>query len=187
MDEKKKRSVEEREDLLKTLQERFEGHMERHKGLNWTDVLEKLLENPDKIDSLHEMEMTGGQPDVVFYEEEADVFVFMDCSIETPEGRRNLCYDEDALASRKKNKPETSAEKMATEMGVQLLTEEEYRRLQAVGEFDTKTSSWIKTPESIRKLNGAIFGDRRFDTVFIYHNGAESYYGVRGFRSSLKV
>lgn len=184
---KKKRTLEQSDDLLKTLQERFENHMERHQGLSWAAVLKKLQQHPDKIDSLHGMENTGGEPDVVSYDEEADVFVFMDCSFETPEGRRNLCYDEEALESRKKNKPRTSAEKMATEMGVQLLTEEEYRRLQAVGEFDTKTSSWIKTPESIRKLGGAIFGDRRFDTVFIYHNGAESYYGVRGFRSSLKV
>lgn len=187
MDEQKKLTVEQREALLNTLEERFERHMDRHLGLKWADVHEKLKQNPDKIDSLHAMEDTGGQPDVVSYDEEAEVFVFMDCSAETPEGRRNICYDEEALASRKKNKPRTSAEKMAEVMGVQMLTEEEYRRLKTLGEFDTKTSSWIKTPESIRKLGGAIFGDRRFDTVFIYHNGAESYYSVRGFRSSLKV
>lgn len=187
MDEKIKLTEEQREDLFKTLKERFEGHMERHKGLSWADVLEKLKQNPDKIDSLQAMEKTGGEPDVVFFDEEADVFVFMDCAEETPEGRRNLCYDEEALSSRKKNKPRTSAEKMAAEMGVELLTEEDYRRLQTLGEFDRKTSSWIKTPDSIRKLGGAIFGDRRFDTVFIYHNGAESYYGVRGFRASLSV
>ncbi|HSR03298.1 MAG TPA: DUF4256 domain-containing protein [Proteiniclasticum sp.] len=187
MDVKSKLTEKQRDDLLKILEERFEGHMERHKGVSWADVLMKLQQNPDKIDSLHAMENTGGEPDVVSYDEEADVFVFMDCADETPEGRRNLCYDEEALTSRKKNKPRTSAEKLAAEMGVELLTEEEYRRLQTLGEFDRKTSSWIKTPDSIRKLGGAIFGDRRFDTVFIYHNGAESYYGVRGFRSSLKV
>jgi len=185
--EKEKLTVEQREDLLKTLEERFEQHMERHQGLNWTDILNKLKQNPDKIDSLYAMENTGGEPDVVSYDEKGNVFVFMDCADETPEGRRNLCYDEEALASRKKNKPRTSAEKMAEEMGVELLTEEDYRRLQTLGEFDRKTSSWVKTPDSIRKLGGAIFGDRRFDTVFIYHNGAESYYGVRGFRGSLKV
>ena len=187
MDVRSKLTEKQREDLLKILEERFKDHMERHPGLNWAEVLMKLQQNPDKIDSLHAMENTGGEPDVVSYVKEADVFVFMDCADETPEGRRNLCYDEEALASRKKNKPRTSAEKLAAEMGVELLTEEEYRRLQTLGEFDRKTSSWIKTPDSIRKLGGAIFGDRRFDTVFIYHNGAESYYGVRGFRSSLKV
>ena len=187
MDEQKKLTVEQREALLNTLEERFERHMDRHLGLKWADVHEKLIKNPDKIDSLHAMEDTGGEPDVVSYDEEADAFVFMDCAIETPEGRRNICYDEEALVSRKKNKPRTSAEKMAQVMGVQMLTEDEYRLLQTLGEFDTKTSSWIRTPESIRKLGGAIFGDRRFDTVFIYHNGAESYYSVRGFRSSLKV
>jgi len=187
MDVKSKLTEKQREDFFKLLQERFEGHMERHQGISFADVLEKLQNNPDKIDSLHAMENTGGEPDVVSYDQEADVFVFMDCADETPEGRRNLCYDEDALASRMKNKPRTSAEKMAAEMGVELLTEEEYRRLQTLGEFDRKTSSWLRTPDSIRKLGGAIFGDRRFDTVFIYHNGAESYYSVRGFRSSLKV
>lgn len=187
MEEKIKLKGEQREDFLKTLQKRFENHMERHQGVKWADVLQKMKQSPDKLDSLYAMENTGGEPDVVSYGKEADVFIFMDCAEETPEGRRNLCYDEEALESRKKNKPRTSAEKMAAEMGVEMLTEEDYRRLQTLGEFDRKTSSWIKTPDSIRKLGGAIFGDRRFDTVFIYHNGAESYYGVRGFRSSLKV
>ncbi len=183
----KKVTIEEKEELLNILEERFHKHQERHKGLKWDDALKKLEEQPDKIYSLHEMEKTGGEPDVVSYDAKEDVYTFMDCSDESPAGRRSICYDEKALTERKKNKPRTSAEKMAKEMGVEILLEEEYKKLQELGEFDTKTSSWIKTPDPIRKLGGAIFGDRRFDTVFIYHNGADSYYGARGFRGSLKV
>ncbi|MFH5836266.1 DUF4256 domain-containing protein [Proteiniclasticum sp. C24MP] len=188
MDAKKKKlSTAEKEELLQTLEDRFKKHKERHPELKWEDVLKKLEENPEKLESLHVMERTGGAPDVVFHDKEKDIYTFMDCSRETPEGRRSICFDEEALEKRKKNKPETSVEKMAEDMGVELLSEEEYRMLQDLGEFDTKTSSWIRTPEAIRKSGGALFGDRRYDAVFIYHNGADSYYGARGFRGSLKV
>lgn len=180
-------SPEQREELVKTLKARFEKHMNRHKGMEWAKVEAKLESNPDKLWSLHEMEKTGGEPDIVGYDQKTDEYFFYDCSPESPKGRRNLCYDREALESRKENKPENSALDLAAEMGIEILTEEEYRALQKLGEFDLKTSSWVKTPSDIRKLGGAIFTDRRYDTVFVYHNGAFSYYGVRGFRGSLKV
>ncbi|WP_252504217.1 DUF4256 domain-containing protein [Sporosarcina sp. Marseille-Q4943] len=182
-----KLSSEQREDLLKTLKARFEKNMERHEGLDWTKIEEKLEANDEKLWSLNEMERTGGEPDVVGYDVDKDEYVFYDCSPESPKGRRSVCYDREALESRKKHKPENSAMDMATEMGIELLTEEQYRMLQTLGNFDMKTSSWVQTPASIRKLGGAIFCDRRYDTVFMYHNGAESYYAARGFRGSLKV
>lgn len=180
-------SEEQREELLSTLKERFEKHMNRHEGLDWANVEAKLQANPEKLWSLNEMEITGGEPDVVGYDQETDEYVFYDCSPETPKGRRSICYDREALEARKKHKPENSAMDMANEMGIEMLTEEEYRQLQTLGEFDKKTSSWVQTPANIRKLGGAIFCDRRYDTVFTYHNGADSYYGVRGFRGSLRV
>lgn len=176
-----------REAFLATLEARFEGNKDRHKGISWPKVQAKLEAAPAKLSSLAEMERTGGEPDVVGYDKKTDEYVFFDCAQETPEGRRSLCYDAEALASRKKNKPEGSAVQMATEMGAELLTEEEYRQLQQLGEFDMKTSSWLRTPPKIRALGGAIFGDYRFETVFVYHNGAESYYAARGFRCSLRV
>lgn len=175
------------EDLLQILQVRFEKNMNRHKGLDWAGVQAKLEANPTKLRSLQEMERTGGEPDVVGYDKKTNEYIFYDCSPESPSGRRSLCYDGEALASRKEHKPANSAMEMAEAMGIQLLTEEQYRNLQKLGNFDTKTSSWLKTPSDIRSLGGAIFGDRRYDTVFIYHNGAESYYAVRGFRGSLRV
>jgi hypothetical protein len=189
---KKELSPEQREELLRVLKARFEKNMNRHKGLEWAKVQAKLDANPDsyrdeKLWSLSEMERTGGEPDVVGYDEKTGEFIFYDCSAESPKGRRSFCYDREALESRKENKPENNAIDMAAEMGIELLTEEQYRELQKLGNFDSKTSSWVKTPVDIRKLGGAIFCDRRYDTIFVYHNGAESYYAVRGFRGSLRV
>ena len=178
---------ESRDALLKTLQARFEKHMNRHAGLAWADVLAKLVANPGKLWSLYQMENTGGEPDVIDYDPSTGEFVFADCSSESPAGRRNVCYDREALDARKNFKPKDTAMDMASEMGIELLTEVQYHALQALGEFDTKTSSWLKTPETVRKRGGAIFGDRRYDRVFIYHNGADSYYGARGFRGVLRV
>ncbi|WP_411824603.1 DUF4256 domain-containing protein [Leptospira sp. 'Mane'] len=184
---KKKLSPEQRDELLKTLKARFEKNMKRHKGIEWAKVQTKLEAHTDKLWSLHEMEITGGEPDVVGHDQKTGEYIFYDCSTESPKGRRSICYDRKALESRKEHKPENSAIDMATAMGVELLTEEQYRELQKLGNFDTKTSSWIETPADIRKLGGAIFADFRYDKVFVYHNGAESYYAVRGFRGSLKV
>jgi hypothetical protein len=184
---KKKLSPEQGEELLKILKERFEKNMNRHKGLEWTKVQAKLDSNPGKLWSLDEMESTGGEPDVVGHDKKTGEYIFYDCSAESPKDRRSVCYDHEALESRKEHKPENSAIEMAAEMGIELLTEQQYRELQQLGNFDMKTSSWIKTPADIRKLGGAIFCDRRYNTVFVYHNGAESYYAARGFRGSLKV
>jgi len=161
--------------------------MSRHKGLDWTEVQAKLEAIPEKLRSLHEMEQTGGEPDVVAYDQKTGEYVFCDCSAESPKGRRSLCYDREALEARKEHKPENSAVAMAAAMGIELLAEEQYRELQKLGNFDSKTSSWVKTPSNIRKLGGALFCDRRYDAVFVYHNGAESYYAARGFRGSLRV
>jgi Protein of unknown function (DUF4256) len=180
-------SSKQRDELLKALQSRFEGNMRRHPGLDWTEVRAKLEASPVKLSSLSEMERTGGDPDVVAHDKKTGEYIFYDCSDESPKARRSLCYDREALDSRKENKPKGSATEMAASMGLELLTEDEYRELQKLGEFDTKTSSWIKTPANIRKLGGALFCDRRFDTVFVYHNGAESYYAARGFRGVLRV
>jgi hypothetical protein len=176
-----------REELLRILKTRFEQNMDRHKGFEWTKVQAKLEANAKKLWSLGEMERTGGEPDVVGQDKKTGAYIFYDCSAESPKGRRSVCYDREALEARKEHKPASSAIDMAAAMGVELLTEEEYRELQKLGEFDTKTSSWVKTPSPIRKLGGALFCDRRYDTVFVYHNGAESYYGARGFRGSLSV
>lgn len=173
--------------LLEALKERFEKNMKRHKGINWSDVLLGLTANPQKLWSLAEMEKTGGEPDVVGYDKRSGEYLFYDCSAETPSGRRNVCYDREALNSRKEFKPKDTAKDMSAAMGTELLTEEEYLFMQSLGEFDTKTSSWLKTPDAIRKAGGAVFGDRRYNHVFIYHNGASSYYAVRGFRASLRV
>ncbi len=175
------------EDLLKALKARFEKNMSRHRGLEWTNVQVKLEANNDKLWSLNEMEKTGGEPDVVGYDKKTGEYIFYDCSPESPKGRRSLCYDREALDSRKENKPKGNAEEMAAAMGIELLTEEQYRELQKLGEFDTKTSSWVKTPSHIRKLGGALFCDRRFNTVFLYHNGAESYYAARAFCGCIKI
>lgn len=183
----KELSQEQREELLNTLEERFEKNMHRHEGIEWKKVKEKLDKQPEKLWSLSEMERTEGEPDVVGYDEEKDEYIFVDCSAESPKGRRSICYDREALESRKKYKPETSAMDMATEMGIELLTEEQYRQLQQLETFDKKTSSWIKTPADIRKLGGALFCDYRYGHVFVYHNGADSYYGVRSFRGLLRV
>lgn len=180
-------SAEQREELLGILKDRFEKHKDRHEGIEWAKVEAKLEANPDKLWSLNEMESTGGEPDVVGYDVEKDEYVFFDCSAESPKGRRSVCYDREALESRKKHKPENSAIDMATAMGISLLTEDEYRMVQTLGNFDLKTSSWVQTPANIRKLGGAVFCDRRYDTVFLYHNGADSYYAARGFRGSLRV
>jgi len=177
----------EREDLLRTLRVRFEKHMVRHEGLEWAEVQARLEAYPGKLWSLHEMERTGGEPDVIGYDEKTGEYLFCDCSAESPKGRRSICYDREALESRKQHKPENSAVDMAADMGIELLTEEQYRELQKLGTFDTKTSSWIQTPAHIRRLGGALFCDRRYDTVFVYHNGADSYYGARGFRGLLRV
>lgn len=177
----------EREALLKTLQARFERSMGRHKGLHWADVLEKLDANPTKLWSLNEMERTGGEPDVVSYDPKTDSFIFYDCSAESPKERRSLCYDREAWESRKTARPDDNAIDVAAAMGIELLTEEQYFNLQTLGELDLKTSSWLNTPQEVRKHGGAIFGDRRFGRVFIYHNGAESYYAARGFRGWLRV
>jgi hypothetical protein len=184
---KKNLSPEQREQLLRALQARFEKNMNRHEGLAWAQVQTKLEASAQTLWSLHEMERTGGEPDVAGHDEGTGEYIFYDCSAESPKGRRSLCYDREALESRKEHKPENSALDMAAAMGIELLTEEEYRELQILGEFDTKTSSWIRTPSRIRKLGGALFCDRRYDTVFVYHNGAESYYAARAFRGSLRV
>ena len=180
-------SPEQRKVLLGVLQTRFEKNMNRHQGLEWTKVQAKLEANTEKLWSLHEMERTGGEPDVVDHDKKTGEYIFYDCSAETPKSRRSICYDREALDSRKEHKPKDNAIDMAAGMGIELLTEEQYRELQKLGHFDTKTSSWVKTPSAIRKLGGALFCDRRFDTVFVYHNGAESYYAGRGFRGSLRV
>ncbi|HSV76781.1 MAG TPA: DUF4256 domain-containing protein [Bacteroidales bacterium] len=174
-------------ELLRVLKARFENNMRRHEGLQWAEVQEKLLKTPEKLWSLHEMEISGGEPDVVGKDNTTGEFLFYDCSPESPDGRRNVCYDSDALESRKTFKPHNSAVAMALSMGISLLSEEQYRVLQNLGNFDTKTSSWVKTPMEIRKLGGALFCDRRYGQVFTYHNGASSYYGVRGFRGCLRV
>ena len=184
---KKQLSAKQCEELLSTLKARFAKNMNRHKGLEWTNVQAKLEANADKLWSLSEMERTGGEPDVVGHDKKSGEYIFYDCSAESPKDRRSACYDREALDSRKENKPKNNAIDMAAAMGVELLTEEQYRELQKLGEFDTKTSSWVKTPAAIRKLGGALFCDRRYDTVFVYHNGAESYYAARGFRGWLTV
>jgi len=191
---RKKLLSEEREYLLTTLQARFEKNMRRHKGLEWSKVQARLKAclsgrqaHPEKLWALNEMEKTGGEPDVVGNDKKTGEYIFYDCSPETPKGRRSICYDHEALESRKQHKPENSAMGMAEDMGVEILTEQQYRELQQLGEFDTKTSSWVKTPSDIRKLGGALFCDRRYNHVFVYHNGAESYYAARAFRSSLRV
>ena len=178
---------EQREELLSALKARFEKNMNRHQGLEWIKVQAKLEAHPEKLWRLNEMEGTGGEPDVVGHDKKTREYIFYDCSAESPKGRRSLCYDREALESRKEHKPENSAMDMAAAMGIELLTAEQYRELQKVGNFDLKTSSWVKTPANIRKLGGAIFCDRRYDTVFVYHNGADSYYAARGFRGSLRV
>jgi hypothetical protein len=175
------------EELLTVLKSRFEKNMNRHKGLEWANVEAKLKADSEKLWSLNEMERTGGQPDVVGYEPKTGKIIFYDCSAESPVGRRSVCYDREALESRKEHKPKNNAVDMAASMGIELLTEEQYRALQKLGNFDTKTSSWVKTPSDIRKFGGAIFCDRRYNAVFVYHNGAESYYAARGFRGSLRV
>ena len=175
------------EELLRTLKARFDKNMNRHEGLEWANVQAKLETNDEKLWSLNEMEITGGEPDVVDHDKTTDEYIFYDCSAESPKGRRSVCYDRAALESRKEHKPQNNAIDMAAAMGIEILTEEQYRELQKLGNFDTKTSSWVKTPDNIRKLGGAIFCDRRYDTVFVYHNGAESYYGARGFRGSLRI
>jgi hypothetical protein len=180
-------SAAQREALLSTLKARFEKHLKRHEGLDWAKVQARLEANSDKLWSLNEMENTGGEPDVIGHDEKTGEYIFYDCSAESPNGRRSICYDREALDARKEHKPKTSAMDMAAAMGVELLTEDDYRALQKLGEFDTKTSSWIITPPEIRKLGGALFMDRRYDHVFVYHNGADSYYAARGFRGSLRV
>jgi hypothetical protein len=187
MKTKKALSPAQRAELLKALKARFEKNMNRHKGLEWTKVEAKLKANPEKLWSLNEMESTGGEPDVVGFVKQTGEYIFYDCSAESPKGRRSFCYDGEALRSRKENKPKNSAMDMASAMGIEILAEEQYRELQKLGNFDTKTSSWVKTPPEIRKLGGAIFCDRRYGNVFVYHNGAESYYAARAFRGSLKV
>lgn len=180
-------SPEQRKELLRILKTRFEKNMNRHPGLEWTDVQARLEANPEKLWSLHEMENTGGEPDVVGQDTQTGEYIFYDCAAESPNGRRSLCYDREALESRKEHRPEDSAIELAEAMGIEMLTEEQYRALQQLGAFDTKTSSWIKTPAAIRKLGGALFCDRRYDSVFVYHNGASSYYAARGFRGALRV
>lgn len=187
MSSKNKLSKERSIELLQILQTRFEKNMPRHKGLSWDKIKAKLEKNPDKLWSLNQMEETDGEPDVVEYNKQKDEYIFYDCATESPKARRSICYDVEAWESRKEFKPKHSAQGMAAEMGIEILNEEQYRALQKLGKFDTKTSSWLATPQNIRKLGGAIFGDFRFETVFIYHNGAESYYGARGFRGCLNV
>jgi hypothetical protein len=184
---KKQLSPPQREELLDILKNRFEKNMKRHKGLEWSKVKTRLEGHPEKLWSLNEMELTGGEPDVVGHDQKTDAYVFYDCSEESPKGRRSLCYDREALESRKEHKPKDSALDLAAAMGIEILTEEQYRELQALGNFDLKTSSWIRTPAEIRELGGALFCDRRYNTVFVYHNGAESYYAARGFRGRLSV
>ena len=180
-------SREHRKELLRALTTRFEKNMNRHKGLEWVKVQAKLEANAEKLWSLDQMEKTGGEPDVVGHDIRTGEYIFYDCSADSPKGRRNVCYDREALESRKEHKPEDNAIDMAAAMGIELLTEEQYRELQKLGKYDTKTSSWVKTPSAIRKLGGALFCDRRYGAVFVYHNGAESYYAARGFRGSLRV
>jgi hypothetical protein len=184
---KKQLSPEQREDLLRALKARFEKNMNRHKGLEWAKVQAKLEANTEKLWSLHEMERTGGEPDVVGHDKKTGEYIFNDCSAESPKGRRSVCYDREGLESRKEHKPKNNAIDMAAAMGIELLTEEQYRELQKLGNFDTKTSSWVKTPSDIRKLGGALFADRRYGNVFVYHNSAPTYYGTRAFRGSLRV
>ena len=187
MTSKKKLSPEQREELLRALKARFDKNMSRHKGLEWAKVQAKLEANTEKLWSLHEMERTGGEPDVVGQDKKTGEYIFYDCSAESPKGRRSICYDREALESRKEHKPEDSAMGMAADMCIELLTEEQYGELQKLGDFDTKTSSWVQTPSDIRKLGGALFCDRRYNHVFMSHNGAESYYAARAFRGSLRV
>jgi hypothetical protein len=187
MENKKELSPVQREELIRSLKTRFEKNMNRHKNLEWAKLQAKLEVNTDKLWSLNEMERTGGEPDVIDHDEKTGEYIFYDCSLESPKGRRSVCYDREGLESRKENKPENNTVDMASAMGIELLTEEQYRILQKLGNFDTKTSSWVKTPSSIRKLGGALFADFRYDNVFIYHNGAESYYAARAFRGSLRV
>jgi len=184
---KNKLSAEASEALLKVLRKRFEDNTNRHEGLNWDDIQTKLEANPVKLASLDEMERTEGEPDVVGFDKKSGEYIFYDCAAESPKGRRSICYDHEALEKRKENKPNDSAVNMAANMGIEILTEEEYKELQKLGKFDAKTSSWIATPAEIRKLGGAIFSDFRYNTVFVYHNGADSYYAARGFRGSLRV
>jgi hypothetical protein len=184
---KKSLSAKDRVDLLETLKVRFEKNMNRHKGLAWTGVQARLEANPDKLRSLNEMEATGGEPDVVGQDKKTGEYIFFDCSPNSPKGRTSVCYDREALDSRKEYKPKTSAMEMAAAMGIELLTEEQYQELQKLGEFDTKSSSWLKVPAEIRKMGGGLYGDRRYDRVFVYHNGPQSYYSGRGFRGSLRV
>ena len=187
MNPKKKLSPEQRDELLTTLKARFEKHMNRHKGLEWANVQARLIAHTEALSSLNEMERTGGEPDVVGQDKKTGEYVFVDCSAESPAGRRSVCYDREALEARKEHKPKTSALDMAAAMGIELLTEEQYRELQALGNFDTKTSSWVHTPAEIRTLGGAVFCDRRYGRIFLYHNGAESYYAARGFRGAVRV
>lgn len=187
MERKKALSPQKHEELLTILKARFEKNMSRHTGVEWTGVQKKLETQPEKLWSLSEMEKTGGEPDVVGFERKTSEYIFYDCSAESPHGRRNTCYDQEALEARKEHKPPKSATGMAKEMGIELLTEEQYRELQTLGKFDTKTSSWLKTPADIRKLGGALFADFRYGTVFVYHNGVQSYYSARGFRGFLRV
>jgi hypothetical protein len=187
IENKKEITPQQIEQLISMLRTRFENNMHRHNGLEWANIQTRLEARAGKLWSLHEMEKTGGEPDVVGYDKKTGEYIFYDCSAESPQGRRSVCYDREALESRKEHKPKTSALDMAAEMGIGILTEEQYRELQKLGNFDTKTSSWIKTPAEIRKLGGALFCDRRYDHVFVYHNGAESYYAARGFRGSLRV
>lgn len=187
MEDKKQLSPEQRNELLNTLKNRFEKNSNRHQNLEWNKIQAKLESNPQKLWSLNEMERTEGEPDVIGYDQKTDEYIFYDCSAESPKGRRSLCYDRQALESRKEHKPQNNVIDTATAMGIELLTEEEYRKLQQFGNFDTKTSSWIKTPDEIRKLGGALFCDYRYGNVFVYHNGAESYYAARAFRGLLKV
>lgn len=183
----KKLSAEQQNKLLSILEKRFEKNTQRHKGMEWSDVREKLIASPEKLWSLNEMEKTEGEPDVVGHDAKTKEYIFFDCAAESPKGRRSLCYDRKAWEARKQHKPENTAEDIAAAMGIELLTEEQYRELQKTGMFDTKTSSWIQTPSEIRDLGGALFCDRRYNTVFLYHNGADSYYAARGFRGMLKV
>jgi Protein of unknown function (DUF4256) len=187
MENKKELSSEQHEELIRTIKARFEKNMNRHKGLEWVQLQAKLEAKTEKLWSLNEMERTGGEPDVVGLDKKTGEYIFYDCSAESPKGRRSICYDREGLESRKEHKPENNAIDMAAAMGIELLTEEQYRELQKLGNFDSKTSSWVKTPAEIRKLGGALFCDRRYDHVFVYHNGAESYYGARAFRGSLRV
>jgi hypothetical protein len=180
-------NAKQRDELFKTLKARFEKNMNRHAGLAWAQVQARLEANTENLRSLHEMERTGGEPDVVRHEKETGEYVFYDCSAESPKGRRSVCYDREAQLSRKEHRPENNALDMAAAMGIDLLTEDQYRELQKLGDFDTKTSSWVKTPSRIRELGGALFCDRRYETVFLYHNGAPSYYAARGFRGALRV